>query len=86
MLNDNPKISAKMKFFEPVSGPWLCRIRTNQCHTFHSNDAISIAVIKEEAPDLVMKIGVRKKDNVTKAIKPCQNHEDKFRSKVKEKY
>ena len=83
MLNDNPKISAKMKYYVPTDGPWLCRIRTNQCHLFHSNDSISIGVVKEDLPDLKMKIGVRMKNNSAKTIKPCTTHEEKFRSKVK---
>ena len=83
LLNENPKLANKMKFYAREDGTWLLRVRTNQCHSFHSNDAIHFGVVKEQVDDLTMKIYVRMKNNRLKTIKPCENHSKKFRVKVK---
>ena len=82
LLNENPRISNKMKYFEKENGTWLARLRSNQCHQFHSNDSIAIGIVKKDCENLIMKITIRMKNNKLKAIKCCENHSQKFRSKV----
>ena len=82
MLNDNPKLSNKMKFFEKQDGTWLARIRSNQCHSFHSNDAINIGIVKEDYDELTIKAYIQMKNNKLQPVKPCENHAEKFGTKV----
>ena len=85
MLNDNPPLSNKMKFFVPEVGPWMFRIRSNQCHLFHGNDSTHIAIVKEQVENLTIKIGIRMKNNKFKSINPCAKHSDKFNTKANTK-
>ena len=83
MLNENPRLSNKMKFYEKQDGTWLARIRANQCHSYHSNDAIAIGLVKEDYDDLTIKAYLQMKNNKLQPIKPCENHAEKFSTKVK---
>ena len=82
LLEENPKVSNKMKVFMPNTGPWLLRIRNNSCHMFHGSDAIQIGIIKEQVQDLTMTISIRMLEKKYQTLKNCQRHAEKFNSKV----
>ena len=83
LIDPQPDISNKMKFYTENNGNWMIRVRTNQCHQFHDNDRINIGFIKMDLNDITMKISLRIMGKESHPIKSCQNHAAKYRNKVR---
>ena len=82
MLDDQPTISNKMKFFLMDNGNWLLRVRQNRCHSFHGNDRINFGIRKHDEKDLVLRIYLRIKGKPNTPVKSCSSHATKFKNKV----
>ena len=82
MLDDQPPLSNKMKFFLAENGSWLLRVRQNRCHTFHGSDRINFGIRKADEGDLVLRIYLRVQGKPNAPVKSCPNHATKFKNKV----
>lgn len=82
LLDDTPNLSNKMKFHETANGNWLLRVRMNPCHLFHGNDRINLGFSRVELENVEMRISVKIKGKNNAKIAACNNHSNKFNSKV----
>ena len=86
MLDEQPPLSNKMKFYVADNGDWLMRVRQNRCHEFHGNDRINVGFLKSDTKNLELRVYLRVQGKLNAPVKSCSNHATKFKNKVNMKY
>ena len=82
LLDEEQRISNKMKFHKLKNGTLFVRVKSNQCHQFHSTDRIDFGLKKEDIKKVVMKIYLSIENNKNKAIKACDDHVRRLKNEV----